>query len=136
MSDYTESIFIERPAERVFAYLSDVSTIPEYMPRLSRAEPRGDGVVEVTAHPMIAPGRQVTVEGTAWTKVGDDSRTFSWGSHGGRHDYRGEFEVEALERGCLLTVRLHTTSADGSPVARGLADTLAKIKQVAESWRD
>lgn len=131
MADYTDTTHISCDPAALFAYLSDVSTIPAYMPRISRAQQREDGVVEVTAHPMIAPGTQVTVEGTAWTRVVDAGRTFAWGSEGGRHGYHGEFEVTPEAQGTRLTVRITTTRADGSAVQAGLADTLAKISALA-----
>lgn len=136
MGDYQQTVHVDVPPDRLFGYLSDVANIPGYMPRLSQATDVGDDRVEVVAHPLLASGEQVTVTGTAWTRVTHPGRSFAWGSEGGRHGYRGEFVVEPEGSGSWLTVTLSTSRADGSAVQRGLADTLARITAIATASSD
>lgn len=128
MAEYTESIEVQAPPDALFAYLTDVRNIPLYMPRLSAAVPAADGTVDVTAQPITASGEQVEVHGSAWVKPGDDGRTFSWGSSGGRHGYHGQFVVAEAEGGSRLTVTVTTERAGGDSVVRGLRDTLERIR--------
>lgn len=133
MSEFVESIRVSVGPRLLFDYLSDVENLPQYMPRLSRAVPVGDeGAVEVTATPKLPDGRHVQVEGTAWTRVDEVGRTFSWGSIGGRNNYRGTFDIDPDEDGSQLTVRLISERADGDAVRVGLRDTLASIKNHIE----
>ncbi len=132
MAEYTDSISIAMPPARLFDYLCDVSNLPGYMPRLTRAEEVGDGAVEVTACPRLSDGTTVEVQGTAWTRVDRPGRTFSWGSVGGRNNYKGTFDVDAEGDGTRLYVRITSERAEGDAIRAGLHDTLAKIKSLAE----
>lgn len=128
MAEYTESIEVNAGPDELFAYLSDVRNIPLYMPRLSSAVPASDGTVDVTAQPITASGEQVEVHGSAWVKPGEDGRTFSWGSSGGRHGYHGQFAIAEAPSGSTLTVTVATERSGGQPVVRGLRDTLERIR--------
>lgn len=128
MAEYTESIEVAARPDDLFAYLTDVSNIPHYMPRLTAATQADDGTVDVTARPITASGQQVEVHGTAWVKAADDGRTFSWGSSGGRHGYHGEFVIADAPEGSRLTVTVSTERAGGESVVRGLRDTLDRIR--------
>lgn len=133
MTEYVETVDIAVDPQRLFDYLADVGNLPHYMPRLSRAEDAGDGAVSVTATPRLADGSTVEVQGTAWTRVDTPGRTFSWGSVGGRHGYRGSFDIDAAEGGSRLTVRITSERADADSVEAGLRDVLASIKRLTES---
>lgn len=130
MAEYTESIDVPAGPDNLFAYLTDVSNIPHYMPRLTEAAPQPDGTVDVTARPITASGQQVEVHGTAWVKAGADGRSFSWGSSGGRHGYHGEFVIADAPEGSHLTVTVSTERAGGDSVVRGLRDTLERIREL------
>lgn len=128
MAEYTESIEVTARPDALFAYLTDVRNIPLYMPRLSAAVPAPDGTVDITAQPITASGQQVEVHGSAWVRAGEDGRTFSWGSSGGRHGYHGEFVIAESDGGSHLTVTVATERAGGESVVRGLRDTLERIR--------
>ncbi|WP_168582501.1 SRPBCC family protein [Gephyromycinifex aptenodytis] len=133
MPEFSKSIHVDVEPRRLFDYLSDVGNLPRYMPRLSHAEPAGDdGAVQVTAHPKLPDGRQVEVKGTAWTRVDELGRRFSWGSVGSRNNYRGTFDIDPVESGSQLTVTIVSERADGAAVQTGLGDTLASIKNLVE----
>ena len=132
MTEYVESVAVAVDPQKLFDYLADVANLPSYMPRLSSAEEVGDGAVSVTATPRLADGTTVEVKGTAWTRVDTPGRTFSWGSVGGRHGYRGSFDIDAIDDGAELTVRITSERADAEAVRAGLRDVLASIKRIAE----
>lgn len=132
MTEYVETVDIAVDPQRLFDYLADVGNLPSYMPRLSRAEDAGDGAVTVTATPRLADGSTVEVTGTAWTRVDTPGRTFSWGSVGGRHGYRGSFDIDAAPGGSQLTVRITSERADADSVRAGLRDVLASVKHLTE----
>ncbi|GGW60038.1 hypothetical protein GCM10010503_41600 [Streptomyces lucensis JCM 4490] len=133
MGDYSESITVNVPSDRLFAYLSDVRHLPRYMPRLTSARPHGGDQVTVTAHidPPDAPEQDVTSE--AWLRVVEDGKGLEWGAPGA-HDYRGRLHVDDTgEAGaCRLTVELHTEHTEGEQVDHGLQEALSGIKQSVE----
>ncbi|WP_040159236.1 SRPBCC family protein [Mobilicoccus massiliensis] len=132
MAEYVESVDIDTDPQALFDYLADVGNLPRYMPRLQRAEEVGDGAVEVTATPRLADGTRVEVTGTAWTRVDSPGHTFSWGAVGGRHGYRGSFEIERYDGGARLTVSIVSERADAESVRGGLRDVLGSIKRLTE----
>lgn len=132
MTEYTDDIRIAVPPNMLFTYLSDVENVPRYMPRVTQAHEIGDGAVEVHATPRLADGSTVEVQGSAWTRIDTPGRTMSWGSIGGRHNYKGLFDVDADGDGSRLFVRIRSERADGEAVRAGLKDTLAKIKAITE----
>lgn len=133
MAEFVESVAIACEPKRLFDYLSDVANLPSYMPRLKRAEPIGDGAVEVVATPRLPDGSTPEVKGSAWTRVDEPDRCFSWGAVGGRHGYKGSFEIDPEGEGSCLIVRLDSERADADAVRAGLKDVLASIKRIAES---
>ena len=132
MTEYTDDIRIAIPPNLLFDYLSDVENVPRYMPRVCEAHDIGDGAVEVHASPLMADGTTVDVQGRAWTRVDTPGRTMSWGSIGGRHNYRGSFDVDADGDGSRLYVRINSERAQAPAVQAGLRDTLTSIKTITE----
>ncbi|MEU6406831.1 SRPBCC family protein [Streptomyces sp. NPDC046985] len=134
MGDYSDSIIVDVPPERLFTYLSDVKHLPSYLPRLKSARPEGGDKVEVTARidPPDAPEHDVT--GEAWIHVHQDDRILEWGAPG-PHDYRGELHVQDGQSPdtCRLTVELHTEHAEGEHVDVGLEEALSGIKRAVET---
>jgi uncharacterized protein YndB with AHSA1/START domain len=133
MADFEKSTTIDIAPAELFGYLSDVSHLPAYMPRLTSARPQADGKVDVTAHIDPADGPEQDVEGEAWVKVRQEGRTLQWGAPG-PHDYHGELDVDpGPEEGTsTLTVRLHTERAEGDDVDRGVQETVDGIKRAVE----
>lgn len=132
MTEYTDDVYIAIAPNVLFDYLSDVENVPRYMPRVTHAHEIGDGAVEVHATPKLADGSTVDVQGSAWTRIDAPGRTMSWGSIGGRHGYKGLFDVDADGDGSRLFVRIRSERADGAAVRVGLQDTLTKIKSIVE----
>lgn len=132
MTEYTHDIRIAVPPALLFDYLCDVENVPRYMPRVTQAHAIGDGAVEVHASPRLADGSTVDVQGSAWTRIDSPGRTMSWGSIGGRNNYKGTFDVDADGDGSRLIVRIRSERADGDAVRAGLKDTLTQIKTITE----
>lgn len=133
MGDYEASTTVQVPADRLFAYLADVESLPDYLPQMTEAHRKADGKVDVEAviHPEGGPER--TVSGEAWIEVVEDGKKLRWGAPG-PHDYHGELDIDAADDGnSLLTVRLHTDHAEGDQIDEGLEHTLAGIKAAVEA---
>lgn len=133
MGDYDDTITVDVPPGRLFSYLADVRHLPDYMPRLTSAEPMAGDKVAVTAHidPENAPEQDV--EGEAWVHVVEEGKTLEWGATG-PNDYRGRLHVSAGDspEHSTLKVELHTERAEGSQIDHGLTETLQGIKQAVE----
>jgi uncharacterized protein YndB with AHSA1/START domain len=134
MGDYSKTITVAVPPERLFSYLSDVQNLPAYLPRLTSARPHDGDKVTVTAHidPADAPEQDVTSE--AWIHVVEDGKSLEWGAPG-PHDYHGRLHVAGGDAAgtSRLTVEMHTERAEGEQVDHGLDEALVGIKNAAES---
>jgi uncharacterized membrane protein len=133
MGDFSDSITVHVPSDRLFAYLSDVQHLHSYMPRLRAARPHDGDKVTVTAHvePVDAPEQDVTSE--AWLTVVEDGKSLEWGVPG-PHDYHGQLHVGPGETAdtCRLTVELHTEHTEGEQIDHVLDEALHGIKQAVE----
>ena len=131
MADYERVETVEASADDLFAYLSDVGNLPDYMRRMTSAEPAGDGAVHTTAELDFGGGETRTVAGEAWFRVEAGERRMRWGAEG-ESSYRGELEVTGADDGAQVTVRLHTERVESDDVDRDLAETVANVKRLVE----
>ena len=69
MADYERVDTVEASADDLFAYLSGVGNLPDYMRRMTSAEPAGDGAVHTTAELDFGGGETRTMSGEAWFRV-------------------------------------------------------------------
>jgi uncharacterized membrane protein len=129
MGEFQATAKVDAAADALFAFLSEVSNLPLYFPRMTVATP-GEGEEVHTAANL--PGGQ-HVEGHAWFRVNPGTRRIEWGSEG-PNSYHGSLEIDDTGGNPEVRVRLHTTRVpDGdSDVQQGLADTLANIKRLVE----
>jgi hypothetical protein len=127
MGDYSGSADVGAPASQLFGYLSDISNLPCYFTAMTSAEPAGQDAVHV-----VADVDGVTREGDAWFRVDRERRHLEWGSEG-PDSYHGYLDVAGDERTSSMTVFLHTERHDSGDIDRGIAGTLAEIKQLAEA---
>ncbi|MGB3258057.1 MAG: SRPBCC family protein [Ornithinimicrobium sp.] len=133
MSTHTSTVQIDLPAARLWAYLSDVENLPDYLPQMSSAHRTGGDTVNVTAqiNPSDQPAREV--EGEAWFTVKEEGRTLTWGSKG-PNNYEGQLDIDAVsDSACELTVRINSERAQSDDVEAGVQRTAEGIKQAAES---
>ena len=132
MGTYEQSIAVAAPPSRLYAYLSDVDNLPEYMPRVTQAHAVDDGeAVDVTATIEPEGEEPQTVHGEAWLRVREEGRSLEWGSQG-PNDYHGELEVDAADDGSTLTVRLHTERTEGDQVDAALREVVDQVKTLVE----
>jgi uncharacterized membrane protein len=131
MGTYEQSIAVAAPPSRLYAYLSDVDNLPEYMPRITQAHAVDDGeAVDVTAKIEPEGEEPQTVHGEAWLRVREEGRSLEWGSQG-PNDYHGELEVTGAAGVAWVRVRVFTQRDDPVMIERNLAATLANIARLA-----
>lgn len=127
MGDHSGSADIGVPAGQLFGYLSDISNLPRYFTAMTSAEPAGQDEVHV-----VAEVAGVTREGEAWFRVDQERRHLEWGSEG-PDNYHGYLDVTGDSVTASVTVFLHTERVDSGGIDRGIAGTLAEIKQLVEA---
>lgn len=100
MSHYTCQTTVNAPADEVFAYVTNVERMPEYLPTLHEAHRQGEDRVamkgEAAGHPYSADGNFV---------IDQDGRTMRWSSDG-EHRYSGHLEVQDQGSACNVSVTL------------------------------
>lgn len=133
MSEYSSSSNVNVSANAAFGYLSDVTNLPAYFPRITAAEKTSGDSVRVTAR-IEKPGEDPTeVAGEAWFRVDDSNHTLAWGAEG-PNNYRGELDFdETSSETCTLTVRIDTENVDATSVQQGLDEAVQGIKSQLES---
>lgn len=101
MPEYEHSLTVQASPEAVFAFVSDVARLPEYLP--------------TTHHAEALPGGRVRVQGEAGGHKYDSDGYFrtdapngrvEWGSDGGNR-YDGWLEIDGVEDECEVTVHLN-----------------------------
>ena len=139
MPDYTDQIDVAAPADAVFAFISDVSNLPRYLPTVHDAQSHGADRVEVDG---TANGHRYA--STGWFNVDPETRSMRWGSDG-QNDYAGQMAVTGDGQASQVTCTLRFSPApeikdamdkhQGGPSAAmtdGLRASLRSIKQIAE----
>lgn len=127
MGDYQQTTTISADPATVFAYLSDVSKLPEYFSGMQDARPEGGEDVHV-----VADVQGQRYEGEAWMHADADAKHMRWGSPG-VSGYHGElFVVSIGDTESKVTVELHTEHVDGAAIEAGLEQTLSNLKQALD----
>ncbi|MCC6179498.1 MAG: SRPBCC family protein [Chloroflexi bacterium] len=105
MSEFEHSLAIQGTPETVFAFVSDVTNLPSYLPTLRHVEPHGPGRVHL--HGEVS-GRRYDVDG--FYRVDASQRQMEWGADGEQR-YRGWLAVIGPDdaASCRLTVHLSFT---------------------------
>ncbi|MEV4601840.1 SRPBCC family protein [Amycolatopsis sp. NPDC049253] len=127
MTDYRHSATVELPADELFAYLREPRNLPHYFSQMQAARPEGGDTVHVEAE---VHGRHV--EGDAWLKVDEGTRTLSWGAEG-PDDYHGTLSIdEAGPAASRVEVTLSSVREGHSgEIQRGLEETVAALAHTA-----
>ena len=73
MSEYEQSVVVEAPPERVFAFLADPTTMPQYLP-FRQVAPVGPEEVRV-----VGAGDAQT-DSRGWLRADPDQRRVEWGA--------------------------------------------------------
>jgi len=127
MADYCSSIDIPVSPERAFAFVSDVSNFPRFVPTTRRAEADGGHVhVEGVSH-----GASYVDDGRL--NVDAEQRLMRW--YSGESAYRGELSISETGGGkSHIEIKLHFGEGlDHVPppedIERNLEDSLARLRQ-------
>jgi uncharacterized membrane protein len=91
MNEFIHSITIEAPPEQVFAFVSDIDNLPDYLPTVNNAEPETDERVRVQGE---AAGRRYDSDG--YFRVDEENMRIEWGSDG-ETNYSGLLIVKPNE---------------------------------------
>jgi carbon monoxide dehydrogenase subunit G len=91
--EYQQSQTIDAPPEEVFAWLSDVGNLPEYLPPVVASSAEGPSVESVSGQRIRAtleyPGEEGrTFHAEGYLAVDERERRMEWGAEAGR-DYSG-----------------------------------------------
>jgi uncharacterized protein YndB with AHSA1/START domain len=147
--EYEQSQAIDAPPEEVFAWLSDVNNLPDYLPPVVDASVQGPSA-EGTPGQRIRTkleypgGEDGTFEAEGYLAVDERERRMEWGAEAGR-DYSGWLTVANHgEGGSEVVVHLSfgersvepeiedQTPQEEHPLAEGISATLESIRRQIE----
>ena len=126
MTDHEHTLQVDAPADRLFAYLSDVSNLPDYFTAMTSATPAEGEAVHVVA---VVNGEET--EGEAFFRVDEERRHLEWGAQG-PHDYHGDLDVTGDDSSSEVRLHLHTQRGEAEQIDEGIKETLAAIKAQVE----
>lgn len=150
MAEYEQSQPIDAPPDEVFAWLKDVSNLPEYLPPVTHASiegPSSEGSpgqrIRTTLEYPGGGGGGFDAEG--YLAVDEGERRMEWGAEGGR-DYSGWLAVGEGGGGSGSEVIVHLSfgersaepeireqsEGDRDPLEEGIAATLESIRRRIE----
>lgn len=124
MPTYEHTASIDAAPDEVFAFVSDVRKLPNYVPGMTAAEPAdGDRVI------LSSSINGNTHEAEGWFRVNRPERVVEWGSTR-RDDYHGRMLVASDADGSSLTLSLTLpkealNEGDLQKAIRSIADALA-----------
>jgi uncharacterized membrane protein len=140
-TEFEQSVTVAAPADRIFAYLSDVRNVPEYLPTVRSAQPQqGDRIRtqgQSGEHSYDADGH---------FRADQEARRLEWGSDG-ENDYGGWMTVEGNGSQSQVTVHIHFAPAPEmaqrmaeqssghsfeAVMGEGIDKTLESIKRICE----
>ena len=147
--EYEQSQAIDAPPEEVFAWLSDVGNLPEYLPPVvdsSVVGPSAEGVPgqRIRTRLEYPGGDGGTFEAEGYLAMDEGKRRMEWGAEAGR-DYSGWLTVANHGEGASEVV-VHLSFGERSaepemqewapegrdPLAEGISATLESIRRQIE----
>ena len=124
MPEFSRSIDVAASPDKAFAFVSDVSNLPRFVPTTRSAEASGNGKVHVEG---VAGGREYSNDGHIY--VDAERRLMRWGS--GESAYRGELSVSDATNGARVEISLHFHEAPelgGGEVEKSLQASLERLR--------
>ncbi|WP_428815070.1 SRPBCC family protein [Streptomyces albus subsp. chlorinus] len=128
MERYELSTTVAADADAVFAYLSDLATLPGYVECVRSAEHLGGTRVRVVAD---AGGRTRT--GEAWLTTDAGSRTAAWESCGPRWCAGQVYVTDAAPHGARVTLGVQADEEACRGLRPDLEAALARLRRLLES---
>ena len=120
MTDYTVSIDIQAPPERVWAIMSDIRRWHEWTPSITSIRRLDEGPLRVGSRAMV---RQPKLPPALWRVTGiEEGRQFTWTTGSPIARATGRHAVEALGAGTRATLSLEYSGILGGMLARLLDD--------------
>jgi uncharacterized protein YndB with AHSA1/START domain len=147
--EYEQSQAIDAPPAEVFAWLSDVGNLPEYLPPVVASSAEGPSAEGVPGQRIRAtleyPGQEGrTFDAGGYLAVDEAERRMEWGAEAGR-DYSGWLTVaDRGEGGSEVVVHLSfgersvepemqgRAAEDRDPLTEGISATLESIRRQIE----
>ena len=147
--EYEQSQAIDAPPEEVFAWLSDVGNLPEYLPPVVASSAEGPSAKSVPGQRIRAtleyPGEEGrTFDAEGYLAVDERERRMEWGAEAGC-DYSGWLTVANHGKGGSEVVvhlsfgersvepEMQEWAAEGrDPLAEGVSATLESIRRQIE----
>ena len=147
--EYEQSQTIDAPPEEVFAWLSNVGNMPEYLPPVVASSTKGPSAEGVPGQRIRTTleypgGDGGTFEAEGYLAVDEGERRMEWGAEAGR-DYSGWLTVANRGEGASEVV-VHLSFGERSagpemreqapeghdPLAEGISATLESIRRQIE----
>jgi uncharacterized protein YndB with AHSA1/START domain len=147
--EYEQSHTIDAPSEEVFAWLSDVGNLPEYLPPVVASSAEGPSTEDVPGQRIRTtleyPGQEErTFDAEGYLAVDESERRMEWGAEA-RRDYSGWLTVGNRGKGGSEVV-VHLSFGERSvvpemqerapegrdPLAEGITATLESIRRQIE----
>ena len=147
--EYEQSQIIDAPPEEVFAWLSDVANLPEYLPPVVASSTKGPSAEGVPGQRIRTtleyPGQEErSFDAEGYLAVDESEHRMEWGAEAGR-DYSGWLTVANRgESGSEVVVHLsfgersvepemQERAPEGrDPLAEGISATLESIRRQIE----
>lgn len=138
MPEYEHAQSIGAAPNAVFAFVSQVQNLPQYLPTTKAAEPQGDERVRVRGE---AEGRSYDSDG--FFRADEAARRLEWGADE-PNTYSGWLSVTDADGGARVTVHLsfgpqssvpeqiEAQSGDQRPIQEGLEAALLSIRNIVE----
>ncbi len=147
MSEYQKTQIVDSPAAEVFAWVSDVSNLPRYLPPVKESGEEGPSTSGTLGHKIRMqveiPDRYET-EAEGYLQVDDEARRMEWGAEMDR-DYSGWLSVSDRADGkSEVTVHLsfgersveeqvqEESGEERDPLEESLSATLESIRRQIE----
>ncbi len=147
---YEDDTVIDASPQEVFAYVSDVQNLPDYLPPIREASTRAlaegtetdPDLQDATGVHLVGELKGQRFENDGWFLADEAARTLRWGAQTER-TYSGRLEVTEEGNGTRLRVHLEfgpnspdeemqEQAGDRDPVHEALAATLQSVKQQVE----
>lgn len=139
MSQYERTLAVDATPDEIFAYVSDLNNLPEYLPTVHHAEPQQNERIRIQGK---AAGHKYDSDG--YFRVDTTARRMAWGSDGD-NNYSGWLTVNKADQASTVTVHLSfepkpeeeeefakPTGDRDTTINQGIDASLQSIKNIIE----
>lgn len=140
MQEFERATTINASPDQVFAFVSDLNNLPQYLPTVQRVQPESGNRIRIQGQ---APGENYNETGFFY--VDPQNQRMEWGSDG-KNGYQGWLQVQPINSNtCQITVHLSFEPQSASlkkmdqhsgdrtqAINDGIEKTLQSIKNLCE----